>query len=614
MTEDRKRLWTVVAISMVITTSFYAYETWQKSRAPKAKEPATAQVADNGAKTTAAPKQDTKRADSAGNAPSQPSPAAKPLTEAERAAREKLFTIKSDTFVATVSNLTGGVRDFKLTDKRYNDKGGAPKDMATANKALFPDLRAEVRGLDMPNDLIWDATQLPDGAVRMVANVNGFRVVRKLEAGNGPYQLWSTDRVENHSGATHPVALSLFADHYVLRKNEGGGFFGSRSPEISHSICIAGEKTDRLVRGDDKLGFERRGFGPAVELAGVENNFFAVAMAPANGRAERCVLSWMNSVATYEKWGFLGPKRVAEGTLFRAELKYPRTELKPEASVTYRTLAYLGPKDRKALLTAGHGMPKVIDLGWFSIVAEYLVLMLSFVYGYTGNWGVAIILMTVFFKLIFFPLTWKSFQSMGKMRVLKPEMDRINELYKDDSQKKGAAVMELYRKHGVNPVGGCIPQLLQMPVWIAFYASLSTNTALYRAHFALHWTDLSAPDPYYILPLLLGGLMFLQQRLTPTTMDPAQAKMMLYFMPIMMTSVFFFLPSGLCLYSVTNSVLTFGQQHLIFKRLDDAAAAGAQGGDSNLSLTGGPSDESQADSESNSKTYRGTFRRKAKRG
>ena len=164
---------------------------------------------------------------------------------------------------------------------------------------------------------------------------------------------------------------------------------------------------------------------------------------------------------------------------------------------------------------------------------------------------------------------------MAKLRLLKPEVDRINELYEEDREKKGAALMELYRKEGVNPVGGCLPQLLQMPVWIAFYASLSSNAELYKAGFILHWTDLSSPDPLFTLPIALGALMFVQQKIAPTTgtMDPAQAKIMLYMMPIMLTSVFFFLPSGLCLYAVTNSVLTLIQQQIIYRSLEHEGAA-----------------------------------------
>jgi YidC/Oxa1 family membrane protein insertase len=157
---------------------------------------------------------------------------------------------------------------------------------------------------------------------------------------------------------------------------------------------------------------------------------------------------------------------------------------------------------------------------------------------------------------------------MAKMRVLKPEMDRINELYGEDREKKGAAIMELYKKHQINPLAGCLPSLLQMPVWVALYQSLSTNIELYHAPFVGYWTDLSSPDKFLVLPLLLGALMYVQQRMTPTTADPMQAKIMLYLMPTMMTAFMLFLPAGLCLYMVTNSTLGIAQQRWIQWRLD----------------------------------------------
>jgi YidC/Oxa1 family membrane protein insertase len=164
-------------------------------------------------------------------------------------------------------------------------------------------------------------------------------------------------------------------------------------------------------------------------------------------------------------------------------------------------------------------------------------------------------------------------QSMARMKELKPELDRINEMYKDDREKKGAAIMELYRKRGVNPMAGCFPVLLQMPIWFSLYASLSSNVELFRAPFALWWTDLSSPDAFFILPLALGVLMFVQQKISPATgVDPVQQKMMLYMMPAMITSFMLFLPSGLCLYMLTNSALSIGQQRLIEARLRAGSA------------------------------------------
>jgi YidC/Oxa1 family membrane protein insertase len=177
-------------------------------------------------------------------------------------------------------------------------------------------------------------------------------------------------------------------------------------------------------------------------------------------------------------------------------------------------------------------------------------------------------------KLVLYPLTHKQMESMARMKELKPEMDRINELYADDREKKSAAIMEMYRKKGVNPAAGCFPVLLQFPIWLSLYASLSSNIRLLHAPFALWWRDLSSPDPYFVLPLALGALMFVQQKMTPPAGgDPLQAKMMLYVMPAMITSFMLFLPAGLCLYMFTNSALSIVQQRVIEARLKQKVSA-----------------------------------------
>lgn len=519
-----------------------------------------------------------------------------------------------------------GIRSIKIAGERFDDDG-KKHDMVSTDASRYAPFRGRVGGVGMPENAEWELQPVDDKTARLTWSGNGFEVVRKYEvADDRPYQIWITTKITNHSDGARPVRLTETAEHFMRAGEGGGSFLASRAAGLSHDLCITDEDTIRIAQdGDSK--FAKHGFGPDVAVAGVETTYFTMAMAPDGAKAERCRLSWYQAQTLVEQPSFFGlsSEQVPEGVLFRGELVYPRATLKPGQSVSYRTLGFAGPKDAEALHAAGHSLSETIDLGWFSAVASILVDLLSVIYGVVGNWGIAIILMTVLFKLAFFPLTWKSFKSMARMRLLKPEMDRINELYADDREKKGAAIMELYRKEGVNPVGGCVPQLLQMPVWFAFYASLSTNTQLYRAEFALWLQDLSAPDPLYILPLIQGGLMFLMQKLTPTPMDAAQAKIMLYFMPIMMTSIYFVLPSGLCLYAITNTVLTLAQQHLIFRRMDDEKLAGKKseepGGAEQVSgpailqpqTAGGPASASEADPEDDELRDRGVRYRARKK-
>jgi YidC/Oxa1 family membrane protein insertase len=276
-------------------------------------------------------------------------------------------------------------------------------------------------------------------------------------------------------------------------------------------------------------------------------------LAPSDEAAERCGLWAQDRYAGEE----------VDGTLFEAQLRYPIVDVTPGGEHMTRTLAFFGPKDWSALETAGHSLPEVVNLGTFAVIARQFARLLAFIEGQVGNWGLAIILLTLLVRIALYPVMARQFRAFAPMRKLKPEMDALNAKFADDMEKRQAAIMELYKKHGINPAAqmlGCLPILLQMPVFFALYTSLSTNIELYHQPFALWWQDLSGPDPYFSLPIALSGLMHVQQRLTPTQMDPAQQRVMLWMMPIMMGVFMLFLPSGLCLYMLTNSTLSIAQQ------------------------------------------------------
>ena len=571
---DKPQLGRLLLVSALVMGGYMAYVYATKSdeppvpaeeRQPEAEAPAEERQPEGETGDEGQPEQEAGAGGDEGEGPRVEEPAPEqrrpPVDPAQRIAAERTATLETDEFVVTVTNLNTAVRSVLLKGERYLDEDGAPTEVVTTDQEVFLPLRLELGGVDMPEDAVWELERRSEQAVRFTWEGNGVRVTRDLEVGAGPYQIWSKVTVDNLGDTPRSVRVAYTIHHYMRSEDEGGGFLARQSPKLSHGICVWGEEVTRI---DRELGISTRpgrpahGFGPDVAFAGTENTYFASVVAADGEHAERCQITASNRGGTAEE---------PDGSLFETRLIYPRTEIAGGDQLELSTLAYLGPKDPDALETAGHHLSEVVDLGWFSAVAGYLVALLRIIQGYLGNWGLAIILMTVMVRIVLFPLTWKSFQSMARMRVLKPEMDRVNKLYKDDREKKGAAMMELYRKHKINPLGGCLPQLLQMPVWFAFYASLSTNVELYHANFILYWTDLSAPDPYYSLPLLLGGLMFFQQKISPTTMDAAQAKMMMYFMPIMITSFMLFLPSGLCLYMVTNSVLGIGQQQWIHHRL-----------------------------------------------
>jgi YidC/Oxa1 family membrane protein insertase len=228
---------------------------------------------------------------------------------------------------------------------------------------------------------------------------------------------------------------------------------------------------------------------------------------------------------------------------------------------------YAGPQEQKKLESIAPGFDLVVDYGWLTVIAAPLFWVLGAIHKLVGNWGWAIIGLTVLLKLAFFPLSAASYKSMAKMRVLTPKLVKLKEAYGDDKQRLNQEMMALYKKEKVNPLGGCLPVLVQIPVFIALYWVLLGTVEMRNAPWLGWITDLSVKDPYYVLPLIMGATMFIQTKLNPTPPDPIQAKVML-FMPIMFTGMFLFFPAGLVLYWTVNNLLSIAQQWQITRLIE----------------------------------------------
>ncbi|WP_210397930.1 membrane protein insertase YidC [Motiliproteus sediminis] len=233
---------------------------------------------------------------------------------------------------------------------------------------------------------------------------------------------------------------------------------------------------------------------------------------------------------------------------------------------------YVGPKVQERLEQVGPNLELTVDFGWLWWIAQPLFWLLKLFHDFVNNWGVAIILVTLVVKAIFFPLSAKAYNSMAKMRAVAPELQRMKEMYGDDRQKMSQAMMKLYQKEKINPLGGCLPILIQMPVFIALYWVLLESVELRHAPFMLWIQDLSVMDPYFVLPILMGATMFVQQMLNPTPPDPMQAKIM-KMLPFVFTFFFLWFPAGLVLYWVVNNVLSIAQQWVITRRIEAEASA-----------------------------------------
>ena len=294
-----------------------------------------------------------------------------------------------------------------------------------------------------------------------------------------------------------------------------------------------------------------------VSWAALQDSYFAAAILPKDGGLRAYVMKGT------EDQPVVG-------------LTQARQTVQPGGQAGLDAEVFAGPKDLDVLKSAGQDLDKLVDLGWFDFLARPALYLLKFLYGFIGNYGLAIILVTVLQKVAFYPLSQKSLKSMQAMQMIQPKVQALQERYKNNPQKKQEETMALYRKHGVNPMGGCLPMVVQIPIFIALYNALSNSVEMWQAHF-LWIRDLTQPDSlfrlqlwggdYYnagnILGLLMGVSMWVQQNMSPPAGDPRQAQMMLWMMPILFTWMFWSFPSGLVLYWLVNNILQIGQQWLI---------------------------------------------------
>ena len=268
-------------------------------------------------------------------------------------------------------------------------------------------------------------------------------------------------------------------------------------------------------------------------------------------------------------------RKLDEG-LYAAGVIVPVGAIAAGGTATLAVPLYAGPQEQDKLANLAPGLDLTVDYGWLTIIAVPLFWVLSWFHEWVGNWGVAIILLTVVIKLLFYPLSEASYRSMAKMRVLAPKLQRLKEQHGNDRQRMQQAMMELYKTEKINPLGGCLPIIVQIPVFIALYWVLLASVELRHAPFMLWIDDLASPDPWFVLPVLMGATMIVQTKLNPEPPDPVQAKVM-KIMPIAFSIFFFFFPAGLVLYWLVNNVLSIAQQWHINRVLERASLRPAKG-------------------------------------
>ncbi|MBU1668315.1 membrane protein insertase YidC [bacterium] len=507
----QKRLLLALVLTFIVFIAFDLFVPKPAKDSDLNKTVTTAQQTPNIVSTTSSPVADS--------APTiQQAQAAAPVTTVKA-----LTTVTSDRFIYSIDEL-GRIAQVKMLEKKYNYEG---KNLELLNPAWvkpleirFADAGLNAEALKTPYTTSTEAINLKDGLGKVI-------LTQKL------------------SSTTITKELTFYKDgHYDININlsEPQQYFittGQR-PNADHTMYMVVQgsrimKSNGVVEEIEDGDSEGSLTVPNAEFASAFDRYFASVL-----------------------YNFEKPLNVSTLTVDE-----DNALLFVQGEPSFALHGYLGPKESNILKNIHPKLTDVIEYGWFTFISKPLFKVLEWFHNYVGNWGWAIVLVTLLIKLILFPLSYKGMMSMQKLKDLAPKMKEIKEKYGKDPQKMNAQMMELYKKHGANPMGGCLPLLLQIPIFFAIYRVLLNAVELQGAEWTLWITDLSLMDPYFVLPILMGASMWYQQKITPNTMtDPMQQKIFQW-LPVVMTLFFIYFPAGLVLYWLVNNIFTIAQQFII---------------------------------------------------
>ncbi|MBI5642337.1 MAG: membrane protein insertase YidC [Deltaproteobacteria bacterium] len=464
-------------------------------------------------------------------------PGALPKAAPPASVKEEFTTVDTPMVKAVFSSVGGSLRRWEL--KKYEatlQKESARSVNLSETVAKIGSLSTQVRAAGgAPEAVIFQAekpeiTVNGEGKAELVysgATKSGLRVEKKFSFTSDNYIVNTEIRAVNATKAPFEGTIETTLAANVSGKDATGYHTG---PIIS---------AKKVVRQTDPQGSGNE----TPRWIGLEDKYFLSIIIP----SKEAAMSWSAEI----------PGESSSRAMVAAPLSLAPGEMK---AVTFNS--FIGPKEYDLLLSYKLGLEESIEFGYFSFMAKPFLVVLNFFEKYLGNYGLAIIILTILIKVIFYPLTKHSLKSMNEMKKIQPQLAAIKERYKDNKEKMNKELMELYKRYKVNPVGGCLPMVLQIPVFIALYEVLYVAIELRHAPLFLWIRDLSDKDPYYITPLIMGATMFIQQKMTPTSVDPSQAKIMLI-MPIVFTFMFLNFPSGLVIYWLVNNVLSIAQQYYI---------------------------------------------------
>ncbi|MBI2308309.1 MAG: membrane protein insertase YidC [Rhodocyclales bacterium] len=550
MDNRRLILLMIFSISLVML-----WDAWQKYNQPKAPVPAATQAA------AATPQPSASLQPGAAAAPTAPAaPAAAPAAAAS--AGGETITIKTDLFTADVSTLGGDLTRLELTrytateDKSKTFKLFDPKHRYVAQSGLIgdglPNHRTVFAATSGPREMAKDGGKDDKLQLRLEATgANGVKVAKIYTFSRGSYLI----NVDYEIGNPGQQPLTTHAYYQFQRddvKPEGESKMVST---FTGPAVYTGEEKYQKISFED-IGKDKAKFAKTADngwLAMVQH-YFVSAWVP-QGKDKR------EFYARKIDGGNGSPLVTATGLIMPVE------QIAPGGTGRQSITLYAGPQEQATLKKLADGLELVVDYGWLTVVAVPIFWVLQAIHSLLGNWGWAIIFLTIGIKLIFFPLSAASYKSMAKMRTVTPRLQQLKERFGDDRQRLNQEMMKLYQTEKINPLGGCLPIVVQIPVFIALYWVLLGAVEMRDAPWLGWITDLSSADPYYVLPVIMVVSMIIQTKLNPTPPDPMQAKVMMA-MPFIFGVMFFWFPSGLVLYWVVNNILSIAQQWQITRMIE----------------------------------------------
>lgn len=421
-------------------------------------------------------------------------------------------------------------------------------------------------GLTYPNHLspftmISDAKELSGDTlvVKFASESGGVKVTKTYTLKRGQYVINVDHQIENTTSAPVTPSLYLQITHDGVDPNQSSAPSFLSGPANFMGLAVYSDK-DKF----QKITFQEIEKNKASYAKQADNGWFALVQ-------HYFVTAWIPTEGTNRRYEITEIKEPQKKNLYAIRSMESVGTINPNSSATIKAKLWVGPQDQSELEKVAPGLDLVIDYGLLTIIAKPVFSLMTWLFTILGNWGWTIVALTFLIKAAFYPLSAASYRSMAKMKQVSPRLQALKEKFGDDRQKLNAAMMEMYRTEKINPLGGCLPIVIQIPVFISLYYVLGSSVELRGAPWILWVHDLSLRDPYFILPAIMMATMFLQMKLNPTPPDPMQAKVMM-FMPLVFGGMMFFFPAGLVLYWCVNNILSIAQQWYITKSIEKQAA------------------------------------------